>query len=83
MKKRRAIYPEFHPGQVVSHITDDDARGVVVAFMVRANNHTYHVQWGITKHEWHNDFELVAVDDEEPRAIGFWSIDGKAGKEQG
>lgn len=65
------ITPRLHPGQIVTHIADESARGVIVAFMVRGSNHSYQVQWGVEKDIWHLDYELKPVD-QEPKQIGFW-----------
>lgn len=65
------ITPRLHPGQIVTHIADESARGVIVAFMVRGANHSYQVQWGVEKDIWHLDYELTPVD-QESKQIGFW-----------
>lgn len=71
-----SITPAFSPGEVVSHIADETARGVITAFMVRGRNHSYDVQWGIDKSTWHLDFELRKAPDP-PKQIGIWSQDGR------
>lgn len=68
-----AITPRFSPGQIVTHITDETFRGCIVAFMVRGNNHSYQVQWGVEKELWHLDYELKAIPEAPPREIGFWA----------
>lgn len=71
MSNENCIYPSLQPGALVSHIADDQATGIVTAFMVRGNNHSYEVQWGVEKASWHLDFELVPKK-EKPASIGFW-----------
>jgi hypothetical protein len=70
------IRPAFGPGEIVSHITDETEHGVIVAFMARGHNHSYEVQWGVSKLTWHLDFELVRVPGRVPKSIGFWSDGG-------
>lgn len=66
----QAIHPAFKFREMVTHAADLSARGMIVAFMVQADNHSYQVQWGIEKCEWHLDFELVHLT-EDPKPIGF------------
>ncbi|MDR1279694.1 MAG: hypothetical protein LBK99_02580 [Opitutaceae bacterium] len=44
--------------------------------MARGHNHSYEVQWGVSKLTWHLDFELVRVPGRVPKSIGFWSDGG-------
>ena len=60
------------PGALVGHITNDTAVGVVTGFMIRGNNHSYEVQWGIDRCTWHLDFELRPKPSQPDRPIGFW-----------
>lgn len=71
VKPQPPIQPQFGPGELVSHITDENARGVIVAFMARRADHLYQVQWGVEKCEWHLDFEIKRLP-EPTRPIGFW-----------
>lgn len=65
------VQPRYGPGTQVRHISEPEERGTIVAFMVRGQNHSYQVQWGISKCEWHLDFELEPLP-EPCRPIGFW-----------
>lgn len=69
--ERPAIHPVFAPSEMVGHITNEAACGVITAFMIRGANHSYEVQWGIDKCSWHLDFELIPKPGQ-PRQIGFW-----------
>lgn len=64
------IQPEFAMQEMVGHVAEPGQKGMIVAFMVRGKNHSYQVQWGISKLEWHLDFELVSLPVETP-SIGF------------
>lgn len=65
------ITPRLLPGQRVRHVVEEDRTGVVTAFMVRGDNHSYEVQWAINQSFWHLDMELVdATGTTTP--IGFW-----------
>jgi hypothetical protein len=66
------VRPAFAPGEIVSHIIDENAKGVIVAFMMRGKTHSYEVQWGKDSCTWHIDYELISRPDE-GRQIGFWS----------
>lgn len=45
------------------HVTEPEgAAGVVTAFMVRGQNHSYEVQWDKDSAHWHLEMELVAAD---------------------
>lgn len=61
----------FSPGDVVTHITDENTRGVITAFMVRGANHSYEIQWGVEKSGWHLDYELILTENQR-KPIGFW-----------
>ena len=69
--KRGCIQPEFYPREKVGHIVDQNALGIITAFMIRGKNHSYEVQWAIDRISWHMDFELVRAPDQ-PAHIGFW-----------
>lgn len=71
MKDNQPIIPAFMPGEMVSHATDESAKGIIVAFMMRGKTHSYEVQWGTDKCTWHIDYELTPRPDE-GRQIGFW-----------
>jgi hypothetical protein len=71
MNKQLTIKPAFRPKQIVLHVADPAARGVITGFMMRGLNHSYEVQWGIEKCLWHLDFELELAPDQS-RAIGYW-----------
>lgn len=75
----QCIRPAFALQEVVSHVLDDSTKGIVVAFMMRGNNHSYEVQWNVDKCTWHLDFEL-AHKPEGKNKIGFWPQYGAAHK---
>ena len=69
---RPFVQPKFAPREKVGHAVDSGARGIITAFMIRGNNHSYEVQWAIDKSSWHLDFELVHAPDQSG-PIGFWA----------
>ena len=65
------LRPRFLPRQHVRHILDDGSHGVITAFMIRGANHSFEVQWDLSKCTWHLDFELEPIAQEGTREIGF------------
>lgn len=61
----------------VHHVLDVNSNGIITAFMIRGNNHSYEVQWELNKCTWHLDFELLAKPIADKATIGFWSDSGK------
>lgn len=54
------IETTYTPGDFVEHVLDEPGSpGLVVAFMLRGQNHSYQVQWDSSKDGmWHLDYEL-------------------------
>jgi len=65
------VTTRFEPGQRVAHVCELDVHGIVTAFMVRGQNHSYEVQWASDKSAWHLEFELAAADAPHLAAIGW------------
>jgi len=51
----------FAIGELVSHVADKAALGVVVAVMQRGGSRSYEVQWGVEKCIWHIECELLTI----------------------
>lgn len=66
------IETKFTPGEIVSHVTDETARGVICSVMVRGANHSYEVQWGIKDLCWHLEYELTKCADSPAKAGFHW-----------
>lgn len=52
--------PLFPVGTEVTHRLAIGSRGIVTAFMVRGNNRSYEVTWGIDRSVWHMECEISA-----------------------
>lgn len=70
--KNQSIHPMFAMGDLVTHLVDPSATGVVVAFMLRGANQSFEVIWDEDKcrPSWHLGFELK-LKGKASGAIGF------------
>lgn len=65
------ITTKYEPGQIVRHVTQPDGdTGIITAFMVRGQNHSYQVSWGPKEDIWSLEYELIPAPDR--REIGIW-----------
>lgn len=74
------ITTQYNIGEFVEGVIDPPGSpGLIVAFMLRGLNHSYQIQWDMSKDaSWHLDFELRPMCEKLPICIPV-RLDGRGG----